>query len=110
MRLSPDAPQNAMIVESIGCCHLYAGRHAEAVDWLRQAQAAGAAYDHALINLIVAEALLGQMDEARASLKRLMRVRPGATIRGLMERLPPGARGGGRDWTEGLRRAGLPEG
>ncbi|EYD76530.1 Adenylate cyclase [Rubellimicrobium mesophilum DSM 19309] len=59
LRLSPDAPQNAMIVESIGLCHLYEGRYAEAVDWIRRAQAAGASYDHLLINLTMAEALSG---------------------------------------------------
>lgn len=71
----------------------------------------GASWDLALVNLLVSEALLGELDAAHATLERFLRIRPGATIQGLMERLPPGARAGeGRIWTEGLRRAGLPEG
>jgi adenylate cyclase len=110
LRLSPNSPDNAMFVENIGCCHLYEGRYAEAVGYIRRALAMGASWDLALVNLTVAEALLGEMNAARSTLERFLRVRPGATIRGLMARLPPGARGGeGRIWTEGLRRVGLPE-
>jgi TolB-like protein len=111
LRLDPTSPHNAMRVENIGCCHLREGRYAEAVEYIRRALAMGASWDLALVNLVVAEALLGEMDAARSTLERFLRVRPGATIRGMIERLPPGARGGeGRIWTEGLRRAGLPEG
>lgn len=110
LSLSPASPENAMIVENIGCCHLYEGRYAEAVTHLRRALAMGASWDLALVNLAVSEALLGDMDDAHSTLRRFLRVRPGATIKGLMERLAPGTRGGeGRIWTEGLRRAGLPE-
>jgi tetratricopeptide (TPR) repeat protein len=100
-----------MRVENIGCCHLYEGRYAEAVEFIRRALAMGASWDLALVNLTVAEALLGELDAAHSTLERFLHVRPGTTIHSLMERLPPGARGGeGRIWTEGLRRAGLPEG
>jgi tetratricopeptide (TPR) repeat protein len=110
LSLNPNSPGNAMFVENIGCCHLYEGRYAEAVAWIRRALAMGASWDLALVNLVVSEALLGEVDAANATLKRFLRVRPGATIQGLMERLPPGSRGGeGRIWTEGLRRVGLPE-
>jgi tetratricopeptide (TPR) repeat protein len=110
LTLSPNSPWNAMQVENIGCCHLYDGRYAEAADCIRRALAMGASWDLALVNLIVAEALLGDMDAARSTLERFLRIRPGATIQGVLERLPPGSRGGeGRIWTEGLRRVGLPE-
>jgi len=64
-----------------------------------------------LVNLAVAEALLGETEAAHATLQRFLRIRPDATIRGLLERLPPGRRHREeRIWPEGLRRAGLPEG
>jgi tetratricopeptide (TPR) repeat protein len=111
LRLDPSSPYYAMMVENIGCCHLYEGRYAEAVKYIRRALALGASWDLALVNLVVAEALLGEMDEAHSTLERFLRIRPGATIREIIERLPPGAQGGeGRIWTEGLRRAGLPQG
>jgi adenylate cyclase len=111
LRLSPNSPHNAMSVENIGCCHLDAGRFEEAVDWVRRALAMGASWDLALVNLTVAHAMLGQSDEARSALGRFLAVRPGATIRGLMDRLPPGTRRSVEHvWPEGLRRAGLPEG
>ena len=111
LRIDPHSPYSAMRVENIGCCHLYEGRYAEAVEHIRRALAMGASWDLALVNLLVSEALLGELDAAHATLERFLRIRPGTTIQGLMERLPPGARAGeGRIWTEGLRRAGLPEG
>ena len=111
LSLSPNSPENAMIVENIGCCHLDRGRYAEAVDWIKRALAMGASWDLALVNLVVAEAMLGKIDEAHATLERLLRVRPGATVKAIMERLPPGTRQSVEHvWPEGLRRAGLPEG
>jgi TolB-like protein/cytochrome c-type biogenesis protein CcmH/NrfG len=111
LRLSPNSPSNAMQVENIGCCHLYDGRYVEAVGCFRRALALGASWDLALVNLTVAEALSGEMDAARATLERFLRVRPGATIRSIMDRLPPGTRRcEERAWPEGLRRAGLPVG
>lgn len=111
LRLSPDSTQNAMTVENIGCCHLDVGRYAEAADWVERALAMEASWDLALVNLIVARAMLGQMEEARSVRERFLRVRPGATIRGVMGRLPPGTRQSVEHiWPEVLRRAGLPEG
>jgi adenylate cyclase len=108
--LSPHSSTNAMTVENIGCCHLDQGRYAEAADWVRRSLAMGAAWDLALVNLVVAEAMSGQREEAHSALERLLRVRPGATIQGIMDRLPPGTRQSVEHvWPEGLRRAGLPE-
>jgi tetratricopeptide (TPR) repeat protein len=110
LRLSPNSPWNAMQVENIGCCHLHDGRYAEAVEYIRRAVAMGASWDLALVNLTVAEALLGEMDAAHVTLGRFLQVRPGATIQSIMERLPPGTRASEeRTWPEGLRRVVLPE-
>jgi TolB-like protein len=111
LRLGPNSPQDAMAVENIGCCHLELGRFEEAVAWISRSLAMGANWDLALINLTVAHAMLGQSEEAHEALERFLRVRPGATIQGLMARLPPGVRRSEeRTWPEGLRRAGLLEG
>jgi tetratricopeptide (TPR) repeat protein len=111
LRLSPNSPYEVMGLEGIGCCHLDAGRYAEAVDWLRQSLALDASWDLTLVNLTVAHAMLGQLTEADEALRRLLAVRPGATIRGLIDRMAPGTRQSvERVWLEGLRRVGLPEG
>ncbi len=110
LRLSPGSPQNAAAVENIGCAHLDRGRYREAVEWVKRALAMGASWDLAIVNLVVAEAMLGDMAGAHMALARLLQVRPGATICGIMQRLAPGTRQSVEHiWPEGLRRAGLRE-
>jgi tetratricopeptide (TPR) repeat protein len=100
-----------MFVENIGCCHLDRGRYKEAAEWISRALAMGASWDLVFVNLAVAHAMLGEMEEAHAALERFLSMRPDATIRGLMERLQPGVRPSKEHiWPEGLRRVGLPEG
>jgi tetratricopeptide (TPR) repeat protein len=109
-QLGPNSPDSAIFVENIGCCHLDRGRYTEAAEWIRRALGMGASWDLALVNLVVADAMQGEIEEAQATLERFLRVRPGATIQRVMERLPPGTRQSVEHvWPEGLRRAGLPE-
>ena len=54
---------------------------------------------------------VGDVDPHTLGLPQHLRIRPDATIHGLLERLPPGRwHREQRTWPEGLRRAGLPEG
>jgi hypothetical protein len=63
------------------------------------------------VTLTIAYAMLGRLEEARLELERVLAARPGFTIREVCESRPPRTlTQGDHIWTEGLRRAGLPEG
>ena len=110
LRLNPLPPFICGSLEGIAICHLNAGRYGAAEDFATRAIPAGG-WSSGLVTLAVAQALLGQVDDARGTLARYLALRPGATIREMMDRLTTGTRNAVEAaWTEGLRRAGLPEG
>ena len=111
IHLSPNSPYNAWSMDCVAACHLEAGRYAEAVEWETRSLAIHSGWGLPFVTLAVAHAMQDQLDEAGVALDRFLAVRPGATIRGLLDSLPPGTRGSvERIWSEGLRRAGLPHG
>lgn len=110
LRLAPGSPQAASSISSIAFCHMNAGRYADAIAWETRAQALQPNADFGLVLLIAAQAMDGRADEARRNLDRLLAERPGATIAKLLHSVAPGSRAGFRKaWTEGLRRAGMPD-
>lgn len=60
--------------------------------------------------LAIAQALGGQMEEARATVHALLRLEPGLTVRDYLRRSPGGRHVSGPIWAEALRAAGVPHG
>ena len=94
--------------DSIGAyLHLAAGHQAHAIALARRSLRLNREHAHGWRALTIAQAELGQMDDARASLHELLRVQPGLTQRSYLA-------GGGADarnrsrFAEALGRAGLP--
>ena len=110
IRLGPGSPQATSAISSIGFCHLSAGRYAEAVTWEERAQALQPNPYFGMASLIAALAMDGRLSDAREKLSEFLAARPGATLARLLQSLPQGSRASfGSAWSEGLRRAGLPD-
>jgi TolB-like protein/Tfp pilus assembly protein PilF len=115
LRLSPRDNFAYQWMVWVGFAKVNLGRDAEAVVWLRRGLDANRNYSNAHFHLAAALARLGELDEARTSVKAGLALDPAFTIR----RLRAATRGrsdnptylAGRERIfEGMRIAGVPEG
>jgi len=108
MRMSPRDPQNSMFNMALSVAHYLAGRYTEAVGFGRRSvqQREGLIAGHRMYIASLAQA--GQIDEARASLQRLMELQPNISIAWIEEYVPLTA-GPMAKFIEGMRKAGVPE-
>lgn len=96
------------IYDSIGAyLHLAASRQAHAIALARRCLRLNREHAHCWRVLTIAQAELGLLDDARASLQELLRVQPGLTQRSYLAGANADDRNRGR-FAEALRRAGLP--
>ena len=89
------------------------GKLDEAVDWLRRCPEANRNYTIVHFQLAAALALVGSLDEARASVRAGFALDPAFTIRrtrGLMLSTDPTFRAGSKRIRDGMLIAGVPEG
>ncbi|MEX2204619.1 MAG: adenylate/guanylate cyclase domain-containing protein [Myxococcota bacterium] len=99
-----DPAQRYMHLFQIAICYRRLGRVDEAIAKHRESIAANPVFLGPHMNLAAIYANLGQMNQARASLAEVMRLRPDFSI-AMVPRLPTG-----REFlVEGLRKAGLKE-
>ncbi len=106
MRMSPHDPQNSMFNVGLAVAHYLAGRYAESVDFGRKSlqQRDGLIAGHRIYIASLAQA--GQIDEARASLRRLKEVQPNLSIEWIEKYVPYTSATIGK-FVEGMRKAGL---
>ena len=96
------------IYDSIGAyLHLAAGHQAHAIALARRSLRLNREHAHSWRALTIAQAELGQLDEARASLHELLRVQPGLTRRSYLAGAGADERNRSR-FADALARAGLP--
>jgi len=76
MRLSPKDPSIAIWTEFAGIAELELGHFHEAIRWFRRSIAQAPAYPRPWAGLAAAQALAGQLEDARDSAGRLMRLAP----------------------------------
>lgn len=96
------------IYDSIGAyLHLGAGHQAHTIALARRSLRLNREHAHSWRALTIAQAELGQLDEARASLHELLRVQPGLTLRSYLAGAQADERNRGR-FADALARAGLP--
>jgi tetratricopeptide (TPR) repeat protein len=94
-----------------GFTKLVLGADAEAVVWLRRSLEANRNYPLAHFHLATALALLGSLEEARATVRAGLAIDPTFTIRRMRGRVSddPTYRAGSERIREGMRMAGVPE-
>lgn len=80
LTLSPRDPNLGIWCFFAGAAQLLLGNEADAVDWLNRALAASPNYPAALIWLAAAQALLGDLEQAKAAAEALRQQRPGPVV------------------------------
>ena len=111
-RLSPRDSGAYRWMHWLGVAKLILGAHAEAVDWLRRCLEANRNYTIVHFQLAAALALVGSLDEARASVRAGLALDPAFTIRrtqGLMLSTDPTFRAGSKRIRDGMLMAGVSE-
>ena len=110
MRLSPLDPFAYYAFAGMGWAHLYAGHYDEAASWARKASHEQPNWAASSRLAAIAYALSDRIAEAREAMARLREIDPGLRLSNLAGRTPPLRRPEDiARYTEGLRKAGLPE-
>ena len=108
LRLSPYDTMIYAFTKARGDSHLFRRQYAEAVAWLRRCRRENPVHASTHLHLASALAHLGQLDEARASMKRLLELRPMSSVAWQRShRLFP--RDDYEHLLDGARLAGLPD-
>jgi adenylate cyclase len=110
MRLSPLDPFAYFACAGMGSAHLFLGRYDEAVSWARKASQEQPNWATALRVAAIAYALADRSIEAREAMTRMRELDPALRLGNLERVASPFRRPEDlARYTEGLRRAGLPE-
>jgi tetratricopeptide (TPR) repeat protein len=109
MRLSPQDPQMAMMQAATGYAHFVAGSYDEAARWAERSTRNRPSYQIATCILAASLALSDQTEEAAQAVRRLRAIDPTLRLSNLLESYPIRRAEDSLRWTEGMRRAGLPE-
>ena len=108
MRLSPQDPQTFAMQTAIAAAHFFAGRDSEALSWAQMAMREQPKFLVASCVAAASAGLSARPAEAQQAMIQLRRLNPGLRISNLHTLFPLQTQDFAR-WTEGLRRAGLPE-
>jgi adenylate cyclase len=109
MRLSPLDPWMFIFLSTTGHAYFFERRLEEALLWLRRAHQEHPTGPTILLRLASTYAHLGRLDEARATVRRLLELQPQTTITRLKRRPVFNKHPDAEFSYEGLRKAGLPE-
>jgi TolB-like protein/class 3 adenylate cyclase/tetratricopeptide (TPR) repeat protein len=109
MRLSPLDPTLYNMQAGMGIAHFLAGRFDDASSWAEKASRDQTDYAVAPAIAAASHALAGRLEEARQAMGRLRQNYPALRISNLRDWLPIRRSEHFTRWTEGLRKAGLPE-
>ena len=113
LRLSPRDTVVYIWSLFVGLAKLWQGADAEAIVWLRRSLEANRNHPSSHFNLAAALALVGELDEARATVQAGLALNPNFTIRRVRTNTPsshPVYLAGRERVCEALRMAGVPEG
>ena len=107
-RLSPLDPQRHYYDALSAPAALAAADYALAVEFAQRSLRANRFHAPTWRALAIAQAELGQLPQAQASVRVLLELDPGLTVRSYLSRSPAGANDTRKRYAEALRRAGLP--
>jgi TolB-like protein len=109
MRLSPLDPEIYRMHAGIALAHLYAGRYDEASSWAEKAFREVPGFVFAASIVAASHALAGRIAKAEQAMQHLREFHPGLRLSNLRDWLPIARSEDHATFTDGLRRAGLPE-
>jgi TolB-like protein len=109
MRLSPRDPQLFMMHTVTAAAHYFAGRYPEAASWAEEALRENPDNLGALRYLAASCAMIGRQEQAQKAMARLRELDPMVRLSNLKNLITFRRREDFAKWSEGLRKAGLPE-
>ena len=109
LRLSPLDPEIYRVEIALAIALMLLGRFRESVEWATKSLARQPNWARSVRTLAAAQALAGNLDEARKAMTRMRELDPVLCISQLPQMLPYPLPKDLAMWTEGLRLAGLPE-
>lgn len=108
LRLSPLDPHRYFYDSLAATAALSAGQYERAIDLALRSMRANRTHTSTLRALAISQWELGRHDEARQTVRELLRLEPTLTISGYLERNPSSAYETGRVWSKALLQAGVP--
>ena len=109
MRLSPQDPQQFGMKIAMAWAHFFACRYEEAFSWAQAAVREQSNFFMAIAVTAASAALAGKTEEAAKAMARLRELNPTLRVSNLKSFMPIFRTQGFEQWSEGLRKAGLPE-
>jgi TolB-like protein/Tfp pilus assembly protein PilF len=109
VRLSPLDPLTFVAQNAYANAHFFAGRYDQALFWAEKVLRDHPNYQLALRALAAANALMGRQEEAQHAVKHLLKLDPALRISNLKDRYPLRRPEDLAKFSNGLRKAGLPE-
>jgi tetratricopeptide (TPR) repeat protein len=109
MRLSPLDPEVFRMQTGMALVHLFAGRFDDASSWADKALGDRPNFLVAIGIAAASNALAGRATEAREAMLRLRQIAPALCVSNLKDWLPIRRPEDFAKWSDGLRKAGLPE-
>ena len=109
MRLSPQDPQFFAMQVVVALGHYFTGRYDEAFPWAEAALREKPNFLLAAAVAAASAALSGRYADAEKAMARLLEINPGLCVSNLREWLTFQRAEEFERWTDGLRKAGLPE-
>jgi class 3 adenylate cyclase/TolB-like protein/tetratricopeptide (TPR) repeat protein len=109
LRLSPLDPHRYFYHSLAATACLSDRRYRETIDLAQQSLRANCRHTSTFRAKAIAEWQLGLHDDARATVRELLRLEPELTVSRYLKRTPAEPFDTGREWAEALRGAGLPE-
>ncbi|MBT3626460.1 MAG: tetratricopeptide repeat protein, partial [Rhodospirillaceae bacterium] len=107
MRLSPRDPLHVFWFNTLSLAAFVTGRYAEAAEWAEKTVLVNADYAGGYRILAASYGQLGEADQARDALKRLLQLSPGMTLGATKAQLPFKAEQDMARFLDGLSTAGL---
>lgn len=108
LRLSPLDPQRYYFDSLAGTACLAAHKYEHALELAQRSLRANRAHTSTLRVMAIAQWQLGLREDARSSVRELLRLEPTLTVERYLQRTPAAAYGTGKEWSTALREAGLP--
>jgi adenylate cyclase len=109
LMLSPLDPHRYFYDSLAGTACLAAGHYAAALSLAKRSRRLNASHTSTLRVMAIAQQRLGLGDDARSSVKELLRLEPTLTISRYLDRSPAAQFSTGKDWSDALRQAGVPD-
>jgi class 3 adenylate cyclase/tetratricopeptide (TPR) repeat protein len=108
LRLAKPGPLRYFYESLAATAALAAGQYARAIELAQRSLRSNSAHTSTLRALAIAQSQLGHAADARRTVDRLLCQEPDLTVTKYLERSPGRDYSTGREWSQALRKAGLP--